>query len=213
LNVEQEEGPMVSTVSPRQAEVSDDLYVVESPSLHERLNESRYSDRPPLASRPSFARRASRASLRFLIACGIGVAGTLAWQAYGDEAKQTIATFGEQHGVPMAWLSSAEPATPTSQTRAEAAETAPARPPGPEIASELQQLKTMTLGLGSTLGAVKERIEQLATAQQQTASDVAKLQAAEQEIRQKLSTASARPAPAAPSKQQTPAAPRALTPH
>jgi prefoldin subunit 5 len=68
--------------------------------------------------------------------------------------------------------------------------------------------------LGSTLGTVKERIEQLVAAQQQTANDVAKLQAAEQEIRQKLSTLSARPtAPAAPAKQQTTTtAPRPLTP-
>ena len=52
-----EKDPMVSTVSPRQDEHSDDLYVVDSPSLHERLGESRYSDRPPLAARPSFGRQ------------------------------------------------------------------------------------------------------------------------------------------------------------
>jgi hypothetical protein len=203
---------MASTVSPRQAELSDDLYVVESPSLHERLGESRYSDRPPLGGRPSFSRRASRALLRYLIACGVGVTGTLAWQAYGDAAKETVATFGEQHGVPMAWLSSAEAAKPNSQ-RADVAEPAPGGQPAPEIASELQQLKTMTLGFASTLTTVRERIEQLTAGQMQTASDVAKLQAAEQEIRQKLSATSARPAPAAPSKQQAPTAPRALAPH
>jgi hypothetical protein len=202
---------MVSTVSPRPAEHSDDLYVVESPSLHERLSDSRYSDRPPVAARPSFARRTSRALLRYLIACGVGVAGTLAWQAYGDEAKETVATFGEQHGVPMRWLVSAESARPNSH-RAETAEPAPAAQPAPEIASELQQLKTMTLGFASTLTTVRERIEQLTAAQMQTASDVAKLQAAEQEIRQKISTASARASAAAPSKQQT-TAPRAITPH
>jgi len=204
---------MVSTVSSRHADGSDDLYVVESPSLHERLSESRYSDRPPLAARRSVTRRASRAFLRYLIACGIGVAGTLAWQAYGDEARQTVAMWGEQHGVPMAWLAYAEPAKPT-----QAAPSAQAAPESlPASSADVQQLKTMTLGLGSTLGAVKERIEQLAAAQQQTANDVAKLQAAEQEIRQKISTVSARPAPApaaAPSKQQpTTAAPRALPPH
>jgi hypothetical protein len=202
---------MVSTVSPRQAEHSDDLYVVESPSLHERLGESRYSDRPPVAARPSFARRTSRALLRYLIACGVGVAGTLAWQAYGDEAKETVAAFGEQHGVPMAWLGTAEPAKPNSQ-RAEATEPASAAQPAPEIASELQQLKTMTLGFASTLTTMRERIEQLTAAQMQTAGDVAKLQAAEQEIRQKISTVSARPAAPAASKQQTMSAPRAITP-
>jgi len=62
---------------------------------------------------------------------------------------------------------------------------------------------------------MKERIEQLAAAQQQAAIDIGKLQAAEQEIRQKISTVSVRPAAvpaAAPAKQQTPTAPRALAP-
>jgi hypothetical protein len=204
---------MVSTMSPRQAEHSDDLYVVDSPSLHERLSDSRYSDRTAVAVRPSFGRRASRAFLRYLIACGIGVVGTLAWQAYGDAARQTVATWGEQHGVPMAWLSYAEPAKADSPP-AQAAPSAQAAPESaPASSSDVQQLKTMTLGLGSTLGAVRERIEQLAAAQQQTANDVAKLQAAEQDIRQKISTVSARPAAAgAPAKQQTTTAPRALTP-
>ena len=166
---------MVSTVSPRQAESSEDLYVVESPSLHERLGESRYSDQPALAARPSFGRRASRALLRYLIACGIGVAGTLAWQSYGDAARQTLAAWGEQHGVPMAWLPSAEAAKPDSPP-AQVATGAQATPESaPASSSDVQQLKTMTLGLGSTLGAMKERIEQLAAAQLQTANDVSKL--------------------------------------
>jgi hypothetical protein len=203
---------MVSTVSPRQAEHADDLYVVESPSLHERLSESQYSDRRPVTVPPSVTRRASRALLRYLIACGIGVAGTLAWQAYGDEAKQTVAAWGEQHGVPMAWLAPAEPAKPDAAP-AQAAPSAQATPESASASSsDVQQLKTMTLGLGATLGAMKERIEQLAAAQQQAAADVSKLQAAEQEIRQKLSAVSARPAAAAPSKQQTTTAPRAVTP-
>jgi len=204
---------MVSTVSPRQAEHSDDLYVVESPSLHERLGESRYSDRPPVAVRQSFSRRASRALLRYLIACGIGVAGTLAWQAYGDEAKQTVAAWGEQHGVPMAWLSSAEAAKPDAPP-AQVPSVQATPESAPASSSDVQQLKTMTLGLGSTLGAMKERIEQLAAAQQQAAVDVSKLQAAEQDIRQKISTLSTRPVAApAPSKQQTTTAPRPLAPH
>src|SRR5262249_55057911 len=103
-----ESTPMVSMVSPRPAEDSDDLLVVDSPSLRGRLGESGFSDRPPLITRPSFGRRASRALIRYLIACGVGVAGTLAWQSYGDGAKQTIATFGTEHGLPMAWLSYAE---------------------------------------------------------------------------------------------------------
>jgi hypothetical protein len=204
---------MVSTVSSRQAEGAEDLYVVESPSLHERLGDSRYPDRSPLAVRPSFGRRASGTLLRYLLACGVGVAGTLAWQAYGDDARQTVATWGAQHGVPVAWLSYAQAAKPDSPAAQAAPGAQTASESAAASASDVQQLKTMTLGLGSTLAAVRERIEQLAAAQQQTANDVAKLQAAEQEIRQKIATVSARPAAAAPSKPQTtPTAPRAITP-
>src|ERR1700757_2807284 len=41
---------------------------------------------------PSLGRRAFRALFRFLIAVGVGIGGTLAWQAYGDAARQMIAT-------------------------------------------------------------------------------------------------------------------------
>ena len=205
---------MVSMVSPRQTEDSDDLLVVDSPSLRERLGESGFSDRPPLAARPSFGRRASRALIRFLIACSVGVAGTLAWQSYGDDAKQTIATFGAEHGWPMDWLAYGEAAKPGGASVAASARQAPGNAPAPDVASssDFQQLKTMTLGVAATLTAVRERIDQLAAGQEQTASDVAKLQAAEQDIRHKLSAVSPRPAAPAPSKQPPPAAPRALTP-
>jgi hypothetical protein len=43
-------------------------------------------------------RRASRAFVRYLVAICVGVAGTLAWQAYGEAAKQTIATKAPELG-------------------------------------------------------------------------------------------------------------------
>ena len=72
----------------------------------------------------------------------------------------------------------------------------------------------MTLGLAFTLNTLQERVEQLAAAQLQTANDVSKLQAAEQEIRRSLSTLNQRPAAAARSKPKTPVAPAPPTePH
>ena len=47
---------------------------------------------------PSRKRRASRAFVRYLIAIGIGVAGTLAWQSYGEAAKQMIAANAPRLG-------------------------------------------------------------------------------------------------------------------
>jgi hypothetical protein len=51
---------------------------------------------------------------------------------------------------------------------------------------------------------MRERIEQVAAGQEQTASDVTKLQAAEQEIRHKISAVAPRPAAVAPSKPPAP---------
>ena len=51
-----------------------------------------------LIDKPSHKRRASRAFVRYLIAIGIGVAGTLAWQSYGEAAKQMIAANAPRLG-------------------------------------------------------------------------------------------------------------------
>jgi hypothetical protein len=58
--------------------------------------------------RPSRGRRALRALARFLIAAFIGVAGTLAWQSYGEATKQMIAVCLE--GWSPTWQSCVEPA-------------------------------------------------------------------------------------------------------
>lgn len=207
---------MVSTVTRRHDDVSDDLLHVDSPPLRERLGEPDYSDRSVSIAGPSFARRASRALVRFVFACGIGVAATLAWQSYGDAAKQTIAAWGEQQGWSMAWLREEGAAAASSPPAAVGpAAAAPAQAVGeiaPGIsAADLQQLKTMTLGAVSTLTTMRERLDQLASAQFQTASDIAKLQASEQEIRQKMATPPSRPA-APPSKPAAAASPRAPAP-
>ena len=210
---------MVSMVRPRQEEHdehSDELLVVDSPSLRGRPGESGFADNPLLPARPSFGKRASRAFIRYLIACCVGVAGTLTWQSYGDAAKQTIATWGGEYGLPTAWLSNGQVinANPPRPERTQAAPAQAVSAPGAAggSSSDLEQLKTMTLGLAATLTTVRERIEQVAGNQEQTASDIAKLQAAEQEIRHKISAIAPRPAAAAPSKPAATAPSRAPTP-
>jgi len=193
---------MTSMVRSRQDEHPDDLLVVDSPPLRGRLSEPGFADNPLLPAKPSFGRRAARAFIRFVIVCGIGVGGTLAWQSYGDAARQTIATWGAEYGWSMAWLSPGEAvnAKPSRSDRTAALPAAPATAPDRGSSSDLEQLKTMTLGLAATLTTMRERIDQVAAGQEQTASDVAKLQAAEQEIRHKISAAAPRPAVPAPSK-------------
>ena len=43
-------------------------------------------------------RRRSRGIVRYLVAIGIGVAATLAWQSYGETTKQIIATKAPELG-------------------------------------------------------------------------------------------------------------------
>jgi hypothetical protein len=83
------------------------------------------------------------------------------------------------------------------------APTAPSTP-----SPDVQQLKAMSLGLA----AVRQSVEQLAAAQQQMTDEIAKLQATEQEILDKVS-GPARPAAApAPARKSAPPAPSSQGP-
>src|SRR5262249_33516884 len=122
-------------------------------------------------------------------------AGTLAWQSYGDAAMRTAATLAAQHGWSIPWLAYGEIGKSDSAPRPGTAQSAPvaqAAPyaPNASVASsaDLQQLKTMTLGLAATLTTMRDRVEQLAASQKDTANDIAKLQAVEQEMQHKITT-------------------------
>ena len=65
----------------------------------------------------SLARRGLRACLRVMIMIGIGVGGTLAWQAYGDDARQLAATT---YPLQLGWMA------PQAATTAVAAPSEPA---------------------------------------------------------------------------------------
>jgi len=162
-------------------------------STESEFPENRWPAKPPIQARirptdrrieqPSLDKRASRGFMRFLIIFFIGVAATLVWQSYGDAAREMIANSSPQ----LRWL-----APPTvAQTASDmVAPTAPAIP-----SPDLQQLKATSLGLAT----VRQSVEQLAAAQQQLTDEIAKLQATEQEILDKVSTLprpTAAPAPA-----------------
>ena len=111
------------------------------------------------------SRRITRTLALFSVAVLIGVAATVAWQSYGGEAVKT-------------WAPSLLPASTTE-------------PPVPAVTSaELQaQLKPAALDLAI----VKRSVEQLATnqdqlarKQDQMAQAIATLQAAEQDLSQKI---------------------------
>lgn len=184
---------MAYTASPpTQAEFSEDRWAAE-PSVDGKL---RPADRRARFSRkqPSRGRRAAYAFARFLITLGIGIGGTLAWQSYGDDARQMIAkTYPQQLG----WLA------PQPSSAASTAQITPA----PAAASvDPQQVKGILL----SLAVVNERVDQLATKldflQQQMAGEIAKLHASEQDILGKISTPPP-PQAAAPARKPAPRTP------
>ena len=145
------------------------------------------------SKRPSLGKRASRAVVRFLITFCIGVAAALAWQSYGDAAREMIASSSPQLG----WL--APQAAPLAQTASDIVAPAAPRTPSPD----LQQLKAMSLDLAAVRQNVEQLAAQFAAGQQQMAGDIATLQAAQQDILHKISPPPPRPA-AVPARKPVP---------
>jgi hypothetical protein len=124
--------------------------------------------------------------MRLLIAFFIGVAATLAWQSYGNTAREMIANSSPQ----LSWLA---PQDAVAQTAS--ATTAP-------TASSLdsEEFKELSASL-ATLG---QKVDQLAVGQEQMARDLTtKLRASEQDILDKLSVPPSQPA-AAPVRRPAP---------
>src|SRR5262245_11201842 len=124
--------------------------------------------------------------MRFLITFCVGVFATLAWQSYGDMARERIANSYPQLG----WLA----------PEAAVAQTAPATIVPPTTSPDQQQLKAMSFDLA----ALRQRVDQIAAGQDRVTRDItAKLQAAEQDILDKISTPPPQPA-AAPARKSAP---------
>jgi len=122
------------------------------------------------SDRPSVSRRLTRSLARFFLAVFVGVGGTLAWQ-YGDEVAEFVRTWAPSLG----WL------LPVSTTKA----------PAPAVTStELQQqLRPMAIDLALVRRSIEQlgaNQDQLARKQDQMAQAIATLQAAEQDISQKI---------------------------
>jgi hypothetical protein len=142
---------------------------------------------------------------RFLLAVLIGIGATLAWQTYGDEAKQIVGTWATEMRAPSLWAKSPSnidaPASATGSGQA-SAEDAVAQPASvldaagtsPRAAASLdiaQQLEAMA----RDLAVVRGSIEQLAAKQEQIVQGITTLQA---EIGQKPGSPLVPPAVAMP---------------
>jgi len=158
----------------------------------------------PTTDRPR-RRPASRRFARFLLAICIGVAGTLAWQSYGDATKQIIATRAPELGWSpeakqmiaswtVGWMK-----PPVEKTAAEVVASSKA-PPVPAIDS------TQVQQIAQSLAALRETVGQIAASEDQTSREIARLESAVAELISKFPEPSAQP-PAAPARKPAPVQP------
>jgi hypothetical protein len=125
--------------------------------------------------------------MRLLITFCIGVAVTLAWQSYGDAAREMVANSSPQLG----WLA----------PQAAVAQTAPDTIAPTKSSPDPQELKVMSADVAAVRQKVDQLAAQVAAGQEQMARDFAtKLGAAEQEIVDKISA----PPPAVPVRKPVP---------
>ena len=173
-----------------------------------------------VGTKPSIARRLLRTLIGFFIAASIGVGATLAWQRHSDETNKVIRNWAV---ASLDWVSSFSTAkwpphvdaaakqSMSDSAQVSAHETAlpqtapvPQTAPSPKsvpISSEVvQQLETAA----RNLAALQQSIAELAAKQEEMSSNIAKLQAADRENRQKLATARKK-VPIAPQQPPSPA--------
>jgi len=181
--------------------------------------------------RPSRARRAWRTFIRYVVAIGVGVAATLAWQAYGETTKRIIAMRAPQFGWSpdaqrkivafmdeLGWAKPPAPSNsaigPAAQGASQAAFLAQTTPEmvvqkAPGTSSlELEQIQVMAKGLIT----LQQTVDTLAAHQDQMAHEIDRLQAADQEILDKVSAPSPQAAAATPPRHTPPASPPSHTP-
>jgi hypothetical protein len=174
------------------------------PSLELPLHAPPHQNDRPASDRPSIGRRIFRALVRFFIAVLIGVGATLAWQSYGDEAREAVRTRAPS----LVWLLPVS--TPKSDLAAVRSSLEQLAVKQEQIAQavpsfdSVQQLEPIT----RDLAAVRSSLEQLAVKQEQMAQNIATLQAVvEQDIGQKMSSPlPSQAVPLPPRKPQQPAA-------
>src|SRR5690242_6122806 len=77
---------------------SEDVQTLLSRHLDQEAAERRAIYYRLQAIESAIKRRRSRGIVRYLVAIGIGVAATLAWQSYGETTKQIIATKAPELG-------------------------------------------------------------------------------------------------------------------
>jgi hypothetical protein len=146
------------------------------------------------SDRPSIGRRIFRALVRFFIAVLIGVGATLAWQSYGDEAREAIRNWAPS----LVWL--LPTTTPKSMQQLEpiTRDLVAVRSSLEQLAVKQEQIAKAVPSFESVqhlepitrdLAAVRSSLEQLAVKQEQMVQNIATLQTmVERNMRQTMSS-------------------------
>jgi hypothetical protein len=164
-------------------------------------------DRPSKRQQP-LGVRMPLAIARFLITFCVGVAATLAWQSYGDAAREMIANASPQLG----WLAPAAAPVERSvpDTTAPAAPTAAAADPQQfsPVSADLDAVRQSVDRIVAGQEQITRTVDQLAAGQEQMVREINKMQAIEQYILYKNSEAPPRPAAPAAAPAPAPNAPK-----
>jgi hypothetical protein len=149
-----------------------------------------------VGERASNSAGGGRGAMRFLFAIAIGVGATLAWQSYGQAARQMIAAYVPALAGSLAPAvetlptgTGGEPDGSVAQLAADAtsAHVPVSPPPSPELA---QQIETMA----RDLAALRDGMAKVSTAQDEITRSIARLQEADEAAHRKP-TPPPRPAP------------------
>ena len=185
------------SLQPKPVEDLDSLI----PRISNRLGDETSDRVRAMASRTK--RRSSRGFARFLVAICIGVAATLAWQSYGEAAKQMFAAKAPELGwspetkqmianwvEQLGWTKpAASPAVRSSATEtlqaAPVAQTAPAAvAPSVPVAPSIDPAEVHQIAMDLT--ALRQTVAQITAGQDQIAREVDRLRAANQAILVKI---------------------------
>jgi len=162
---------------------------VTEPLLDETFPTTKPIDGRSLHDQPSLGARALRRFSRFLLIMTIGAAATLAWQSYGDVAKQMVLDWVAQSGwslwLPLAGLPSALDVASRQATRSTPAQGPSMEPSRPEAALGAPPRGVPPLeAMAQDFAAIRQNVERLAAGQEQLAHDRVERQSAVQEIDQ-----------------------------
>jgi hypothetical protein len=151
-------------------------------------------------------RRGSRWFARFLVAICIGVAGTLAWQSYGEATKQIIVTGAPELG----WSPEAKQMIASAIQRVGWTTPAGPEPTAPTVASKAPSAASLDPAqvqqMVQSLATLRQTVEQMAAGQDELKRDIVQMHSALIDVLVKVPEPPRQP-PAAAGRKPVPAQP------